>query len=83
MTGTKFVMVSEWMSNGNINQFVKAHRDLNRFELVSPPPKLLTSLTVVDDSMTSIVKRRRERPDPYAQARNDTWRPQRGMSSEA
>ena len=29
-----FAMVSEWMINGNINEFVKAHRDANRFELV-------------------------------------------------
>jgi len=33
--GTKvFAMVSEWMVNGNINEFVEAHRDANRFELV-------------------------------------------------
>ena len=35
MSGTQFAMVSRWMSNGNINQFVKAHQDVNRFELVS------------------------------------------------
>jgi len=29
-----FAMVSEWMVNGNINGFVEAHRDANRFELV-------------------------------------------------
>jgi len=29
-----FAMVSEWMVNGNINEFVEAHRDANRFELV-------------------------------------------------
>ena len=29
-----FAMVSEWMVNGNINGFVRAHRDANRFELV-------------------------------------------------
>ena len=33
----RFVMVSEWMTNGNINQFVTAHRDANRFNLVSSP----------------------------------------------
>ena len=27
-------MVSEWMTNGNINEFVKTHKDVNRFELV-------------------------------------------------
>ena len=29
-----FAMVSEWMVNGNINEFVETHRDANRFELV-------------------------------------------------
>ena len=28
-------MVSEWMANGNINEFVRVHPDANRFELVS------------------------------------------------
>ena len=35
MTEDEFAMVSEWMPNGNINQFVREHRDANRFELVS------------------------------------------------
>jgi len=29
-----FAMVSDWMVNGTINEFVKANRDANRFELV-------------------------------------------------
>ena len=28
-------MVSKWMPNGNINEFLGARRDVNRFELVS------------------------------------------------
>ena len=31
-----FAMVSEWMVNGNIIEFVEAHRNANRFELVGP-----------------------------------------------
>ena len=34
MSNNKFVMVSEWMVNGNINEFIKTHRDANRFKLV-------------------------------------------------
>jgi hypothetical protein len=34
MDSGQFVMVSEWMTNGNINQFVKTHKDANRFGLV-------------------------------------------------
>ncbi|KAF9642959.1 kinase-like protein [Thelephora ganbajun] len=30
----QFVMVSEWMANGNINEFIKARNDVNRFELL-------------------------------------------------
>jgi len=35
MEGRLFAMVSEWMVNGNINEFIGAHRDANRFKLVS------------------------------------------------
>ena len=34
MTENRFVMVSEWMDNGSINVFVKAHPDMNRLKLV-------------------------------------------------
>ena len=34
MSNNQFAMVSEWMVNGNINKFVKAHRDANQSELV-------------------------------------------------
>lgn len=49
MTNDLFAMVSEWMINGNINQFVMAYRDANRFELVSSQPKPLRFSPVVDD----------------------------------
>ena len=34
MANTQFTMVSEWMANGNINEFIKMDRHANRFELV-------------------------------------------------
>ena len=34
MSGAQFAMVSDWMANGNINEFVKANSDANRLELV-------------------------------------------------
>ena len=34
MSNNQLTMVSELMVNGNINEFIKAHRDVNRFELV-------------------------------------------------
>ena len=47
MTDAQFAMVSEWMVNGNINEFVEAYPDANRLGLVRflfkllPPPFLL------------------------------------------
>jgi len=34
MDDEQLAMVSEWMTNGNINEFVRAHKDANRFELL-------------------------------------------------
>ncbi|KAF9789402.1 kinase-like domain-containing protein, partial [Thelephora terrestris] len=34
MSSRHFAMVSEWMINGNINEFLKEHRSVNRFELL-------------------------------------------------
>ena len=34
MGDNRFMMVSEWMTNGDINGFVGARRDVNRLELV-------------------------------------------------
>jgi len=66
MTETEFLMVSEWMSNGNINQFVAARQDANRFELVRLPFELLYFVTVADDCMAVIAERRRKGLDLHA-----------------
>ena len=34
MRDNQFAMASQWMENGNVNQFIEAHMDVNRFELV-------------------------------------------------
>jgi len=34
MDARHFAMASEWMVNGNINEFIEAYRDANRPELV-------------------------------------------------
>ena len=81
MTGNQLAMMSEWMTNENINQFVAAHRDANRFELVGSPFKFLISPVIVDYYATSVAWRCGERLDLYARSRNDSWRSQRGMSS--
>ena len=79
MTENQFAMVSEWMSNGNINQFVRENIDVNRYGLVSSPSRFLAS-SFVD---TSVVGRCREGLDSYARSGDDPWRSQRGMHSRA
>lgn len=32
-----FAMVSDWMTNGNINEFIQAHPDVDRLGLVGSP----------------------------------------------
>ena len=44
MTETQFAMISEWMVNGNINDFVRTHPDEDRFGLVNFLLKVLPSL---------------------------------------
>jgi len=56
MTETEFSMVSEWMLNGNVNQFVATHQDAKRFELVPFPLKLLYSSPVADNSTVPIAE---------------------------
>ena len=42
MTGTRFTIVSEWLVNGDINQFVKANFDADRLGLVRFSFRILT-----------------------------------------
>jgi len=44
MTTNRFAIVSEWMRNGDINEFVKKHANANRLELVYFCPRSLSSL---------------------------------------
>ena len=57
MSETKFAMVSKWMPNGNINEFVKARCDANRFELVSFPFRFAPSSLLIDDYVISVAGR--------------------------
>ena len=50
MTETQFTMISEWMENGNINEFVKANPNANRLALVCFPFKVSLSLPQVMDN---------------------------------
>jgi len=82
MTETEFSMVSEWMPNGSINQFVSAHQDANRFELVCLPFKFLYFATVADDCTALVAERRRKGLDLYPRPGYDPRRPQGSTSSK-
>jgi hypothetical protein len=56
MSETQFAMVSDWMVDGNINDFVKAHPDANRLALVCF--SLRTSLPSIDDRISHTAGRR-------------------------
>ena len=43
MFDNRFVMVSEWMAQGNIKEFVKANPNVDRLGLVCFPFKVLIS----------------------------------------
>ena len=77
MSENQFAMVSEWMVNGDINQFVKTHRDANRFKLVRSRSYDMPYLSLMESFL--IARRRRSRVDVYAQSGDDTRRPEGGM----
>jgi hypothetical protein len=68
MTEDRFMMVSEWMTNGNINQFVEAHPDVNRFDLVGLPLRLLPPSLDIDNYAILEVGRCYEGLDLLAQS---------------
>ena len=71
MSGTRFAMVSGWMRNGNISQFVSANRDVNRFELVSLQFGFLLLLPLVN-AVISVAGRCCGGLGSHARARNDS-----------
>ena len=83
MTETRFATVSEWMTNGNINQFVVARPDANRFELVGFSFKLLPPSLDVDGYVILVVGRRREGLNLYAQPGDHPRGSKGGASSGA
>ena len=52
MSETRFVMISDWMVNGKITNFVKARPDVNRHGLVGSSPGVLLP-RIIDDQKPS------------------------------
>jgi serine/threonine protein kinase len=79
----QFAMVSEWMPNGNINEFVKRRPEVNRFELVSFLSRSPPSLLLVDHHMIAVAGRSHEGLGVSAQSGNGPRGPQGGTFSRA
>lgn len=79
MSENQLVMVSEWMSNGNILQFTKADADADRLGLVGFSPAFIPFIAY--GRLIDVAQRRRKRVDLYARPENSSWEPQRGMFS--
>ena len=74
MADSRFGMVSEWMMNGNINEFVRTHDDADRLGLVRIFLPFRPSLpSVADNCITHLAGRRCQGIDLHARARNDPW----------
>ena len=69
----RFAMVSEWMENGNINDFIEKNPKANRTELVS------LILNFANPQLTRSACRRRKRPQVYARPRDGPWGFERGV----
>ena len=48
MSEAQFAMVSDWMANGSISEFVGANPDVNRLELVSFLSKISRHFEFID-----------------------------------
>ena len=69
-------MVSEWMKNRNIKEFVKAHPDWNRPELVRFLLMAIVSLTIED--VITVAWRRNRGADLHARPGCNPWGSERG-----
>ena len=80
MTENQFAMVSEWMDNGNINEFVKAHPDASRPVLVRFPSCFL-SLLGIDPRTIGIACRSNHGVNLHARPGNISRESKRGTRS--
>ena len=66
MSETRFAMISDWMVNGSVNNFVKTHPDANRLELVGFSFKLpCLCFKFTDTQVTYLAERSHGWPDLY------------------
>jgi hypothetical protein len=74
MSEAQFAMVSEWMVNGNINEFVKANPGENRLMFVRISLELLPPLfTLSELKIGSLARRRCQGIDIHSSAGDGPW----------
>ena len=79
MDKSLFAMASEWMENGNINQFIEAHKDVNRFELVRV---VLPPQTTPVANAPLVAQRCRPGVEVSTRSGDGTWGLEGGMVSD-
>ena len=75
LSENRFVMISEWMDNGNVNEFLEKNPYVDRLELVG----ILTgslSLLVPNSSITDVAQRHHQRVGLHARSRSSSRGPQ-------
>ena len=81
MSESQFAMVSKWMPNGNINEFLTVRQDVNRFELVSSLGADLCRFRLVSYRVCFAARRRNKGLGLYARAGNGPRGSERGTFS--
>ena len=82
MSEVQFAMISDWMVNGNINDFVRAHPDVDRLELVGFSFDVFISSPLMY-RITYLAGRRRQGVDLHPQSGDDPRGSQGGAFSTA
>ena len=76
MSNKRFTMISEWMDNRNIGEFVKAHKSVNRFELVGSSYHSRLHPPLI---MLLVAQRCHQRVSISTQTGSNTWGSEGGM----
>ena len=77
MSESHFAMVSDWMVNGSINEFLRGNPDVNRLELVRLSSEFLLRFRRTDGQIGDLAEGRCYGADLYTSAGNDPWGSQR------
>ena len=71
MSESHFAMVSDWMDNGSINEFLRRNPDVDRLDLVRMLSEFLLRFERTDEQIGDPAERRCCRADLYSSAGND------------